>query len=82
MAEVVPNLQVLEQTRAVSPQGEQAEQLKVGFPNGSKSPEKELTWLTPLSLHSGLGAPTPEHDAFEKLISWGALNGTLWINRE
>ena len=46
MAEIVLNLKVFKQMSVVLPLKEQVEPSKVGRPNGSDLPEKELTWLT------------------------------------
>ena len=51
------------------------EQSTVGWSDSSKSPEKELTWLIPISLQSGLNVLTPGHDVLKKVDLLGC---TKW----
>ena len=75
MAEIVPNLKVFKQTSMALPLNQHAELSKVSWHNGSNSPKKELTWLTPISLQLGPDVPTLEHDILRKV---NLLGCTEW----
>ena len=51
----------------VFPSKGQVEPSQVSHPNGSNSPEKELTQPTPISPQLGPDAPTLEHDILKKV---------------
>ena len=67
MAKVILNLRVFELAGLVLPQKEQTEQSRVCCSDGTKSPEKEVTQLTPMSLPLELTVPTLEHDILEQV---------------
>ena len=67
MAKVVPDLKLFEPASLVLPQKEQVEWSKVSHSDGSKSHEKELTQLTPISPPLGPNVPTLGHDILKKV---------------
>ena len=81
MAEIFPNMKDQKHTSEVLLSKEQKEPSQVGQPTCSNSPQKELTWPTPISPQLELGVPILEHDMLEKWIYWGELNGIPRINK-
>ena len=68
-------------TGSVHSQKKQAEQLKVGWSDGSKSPEKDLTSWALYPHHQGQMFQPWNMVSLNRLVSWGVPNGTPQISK-